>query len=207
MIGGEDFVKMLSKPMKIAFFVIIGLLCLLFCFLGYKFGSNKKPEVEIRTDTVRIEKTHYKTIHYPDTIKKIVYKPYKVPVYDTIYPEDSIDLDLPYIEGVASVPDTLDIYYHGWIDAGIDSVRIGIFHTTEIVNHTIEIPKYITPRIMINTGIGYAHYDNSYLFAVGEVKYNTDRMTYGVFGGYGTNMQMQGSPFFGVTISARLEIQ
>lgn len=204
--GGEDFVKMLSKPMKIAFFVLIGLLCLLFCFFGYKFGSNKKPKTEIRTDTVRIEKTFYKTIHDLDTIEKIVYKPYKVPVHDTIYPNDSLELDLPYIEGIATIPDTLDIYYHGWIDAGIDSVRMGIFHTTEIVNHTIEIPKYVTPRIMINTGIGYAHYDKSYLYAIGGINYNTRFITYSVFGGYSTNFEEK-SPFFGASISLRLEIQ
>lgn len=206
MIGGEDVWKLLKKPLLISLAVVLIAFCILFWFLGYKRGC-KSVTPEIRTDTVKITKTYYKTQHHFDTITNIFYKPYPVPVHDTIYPEDTLQLNLPYIEGCASIPDTMDIYFHGWIDAGVDSVKYSLFHTTEIINQTIEVPKYVTPRVMIKTGLQGFYFDQPYAAVFGEIEYNKQFVSYSVFGGYGTNFDGLNKPFFGGSITFRLEIQ
>lgn len=193
--------------------ITIGALLLLIVagLIGGKIGFDRAKslysDIVVTHDTVTIvEKIEVPTSPVIDTMTETVYVPYKVVVHDTVNAGDTTDVDLPYVSAHAVVPDTLDIWYHGYIDIGIDSIKYSLYKTTEMITEKIEVPKYVMPRFSINAGIGVAYIDKPLGFAGGEFTYNAKISSWSAFGGYCTDFNGENKPYFGGKVTLRLNI-
>ena len=142
-------------------------------------GHQQEP---IPSDTITIMKVDTVTLVEPrDTLTRIVWKPYPVAVHDTTlihhHTTDSIWISLPYEHRYMAKEDTLEVWYSG-IDPKIDSAKVYMHHTTEIVNHIADVSKMM-PRLTAGVGCGAFYQEkrvNAYLF--GEMRYNTKKSTF-----------------------------
>lgn len=142
-----------------------------------------------------------------DTPTKVITKTFYIPVPDTASVGDSVGFDIPYIEAHASIPDTLDIYYHGYLDVGIDSVKYSVFKTTEVITNNISVEVAKMPKLALNFGLtGFYVSENINSCIYGKMSYTVGKTGCFVFGGYGTDFKTVGKPFFGVGVDVTIPI-
>jgi hypothetical protein len=150
---------------------------------GWKIRGEKMPSIV--ADTIRIEKVDTVTLVEPrDTLTRIVWKPYPVAVHDTTlihhHTTDSIWISLPYEHRYMAKEDTLEVWYSG-IDPKIDSAKVYMRHTTEIVKQPYEVARM--PRLTLDVGAAAFYSDkrvNPCL--VGEMRYNATKTTWSAYG-------------------------
>ena len=150
---------------------------------GWKIRGEKMSSMV--ADTIRIEKVDTVTLVEPrDTLTRIVWKPYPVAVHDTTlihhHTTDSIWISLPYEHRYMAKEDTLEVWYSG-IDPKIDSAKVYMHHTTEIVKQPYEVARM--PRLTLDVGAAAFYSDkrvNPCL--VGEMRYNATKTTWSAYG-------------------------
>lgn len=170
---------------RIAVYLAMALLLMLVSgILGGIIGHNKgvkscAPRV---TDTIVINKTDTVTLvgNKVDSLIRIVDRPYPVPVTDTFWRDDTMFVSLPYEHRYYCAEDTLEVWYSG-VDPKIDSAIVYMHHTTEIIRQSYDIAKI--PRLTADIGVSALYYDRRINpFVVGEIRYNSDRTTWSVYG-------------------------
>ena len=166
-----------------------------------------------KADTIRIERIDTVTLveNEIDTLIRIVYRPYPVAVHDTTlivrHTTDSIFISLPYQYRYYGKPDTLDVWYSG-VDARIDSARVYMRHTTEIIRQPYEVARM--PRLTLDLGAGAAYNAElgmrnvEYVKAYGLAKLslNMPHTTFSAFGAIDT----KGEWGVGLNVSYRLNL-
>ena len=167
------------KILLLAVLLAMGLMLASF-FAGWKIrGEKMQPPV---ADTVRIEKIDTVTLvgNKVDTLICYVNRPYPVAVHDTIVRGDTLYVQLPYEHRYMSKEDTLEIWYSG-IDPKIDSAKVYMHHTTEIVNHFREVAKM--PRLTFDLGAAAFYCDKQVNPSlVWEMRYNASKTTFSAYG-------------------------
>lgn len=166
------------KILLLAMLLAMGLMLASF-LAGWKIrGEKMQPIVN---DTIRIERVDTVTLVEPrDTLIRYVWKPYPVSVHDTMWRNDTMFIQLPYEHRYYGVPDTLDVWYSG-VDPHIDSARVYMHHTTEIIRQPYEVAK--TPRLTLDAGVAAFYQDKSINpFLVGEMRYNAAKTTFSACG-------------------------
>lgn len=149
---------------------------------GWKIRGEKMSSMV--ADTIRIEKVDTVTLVEPrDTLTRIVWKPYPVAVHDTTlihhHTTDSIWISLPYEHRYMAKEDTLEVWYSG-IDPKIDSAKVYMHHTTEIVKQPYEVARM--PRLTLDVGAAAFYSDKSINpCLVGEMRYNAPKSTFSTF--------------------------
>ena len=143
-------VKIILLAMMVAAAMILG------GFLGGWSLRGNYDRSHSHNDTIVIERVDTVTlVGQRDTLISIVWKPYPVAVHDTTWihhhTTDSIFISLPYQYRYFGKPDTLDVWYSG-IDPRVDSARVYMRHTTEIVEHYIETNKMMPLTLEIGAG-------------------------------------------------------
>ena len=150
---------------------------------GWKIRGEKIPSMV--ADTIRIEKVDTVTLVEPrDTLTRIVWKPYPVAVHDTTlihhHTTDSIWISLPYEHRYMAKEDTLEVWYSG-VDPKIDSAKVYMHHTTEIIKQPYEVAKM--PRLTAEIGAAAFYSDKSINpFLVGKMRYNAPITTWSAYG-------------------------
>ena len=150
---------------------------------GWKIRGEKMSSMV--ADTIRIEKVDTVTLVEPrDTLTRIVWKPYPVAVHDTTlihhHTTDSIWISLPYEHRYYGSPDTLEVWYSG-VDPKIDSAKVYMHHTTEIIKQPYEVAKM--PRLTAEIGAAAFYSDKSINpCLVGEMRYNAPKTTWSAYG-------------------------
>ena len=150
---------------------------------GWKIRGEKMSSMV--ADTIRIEKVDTVTLVEPrDTLTRIVWKPYPVAVHDTTlihhHTTDSIWISLPYEHRYMAKEDTLEVWYSG-IDPKIDSAKVYMHHTTEIVKQPYEVARM--PRLTLDVGAAAFYSDKSINpCLVGEMRYNAPKTTWSAYG-------------------------
>ena len=151
---------------------------------GWKIRGEKMPSLV--ADTIRIEKIDTVTLveQMVDTLIRFVDRLYPVAVHDTTlihhHTTDSIWLFLPYEHRYMAKEDTLEVWYSG-IDPKIDSAKVYMHHTTEIVKQPYEVARM--PRLTLDVGAAAFYSDkrvNPCL--VGEMRYNATKTTWSAYG-------------------------
>ena len=168
------------KILALALLLAAGLMLASF-FAGWSLcGHQQEP---ISNDTITIMKVDTVTLVEPmvDTLIRFVDRLYPVAVHDTTlihhHTTDSIWISLPYEHRYMAKEDTLEVWYSG-IEPKIDSAKVYMHHTTEIVNHIADVSKMM-PRLTAGVGCGAFYQEkrvNAYLF--GEMRYNTKKSTF-----------------------------
>ena len=171
------------KILALALLLAAGLMLASF-FAGWSLRGHQQESVP--SDTITIMKVDTVTLVEPrDTLTRIVWKPYPVAVHDTTlihhHTTDSIWISLPYEHRYMAKEDTLEVWYSG-IDPKIDSAKVYMHHTTEIVNHIADVSKMM-PRLTLDVGAAAFYSDkrvNPCL--VGEMRYNAKKTTWSAYG-------------------------
>lgn len=164
------------KILALALLLAFGLMLTSF-FAGWKIrGEKMRPPVAdtivIHTvDTLRIASV-------PDTVTNTVTRYVSVPVYirDTDTIREPVMVPIPIEHHFASIGKVADVWFSGY-QARIDSAVAYEHHTTEIVDHIVEVNKM--PRLTAGVGCGAIYQDkrvNAYLF--GEMRYNATKSTF-----------------------------
>lgn len=170
---------------------------------GWKIRGEKMSSMV--ADTIRIEKVDTVTLVEPrDTLTRIVWKPYPVAVHDTTlihhHTTDSIWISLPYEHRYMAKEDTLEVWYSG-IDPKIDSAKVYMHHTTEIVKQPYEVARM--PRLTLDVGAAAFYSDKSINpCLVGEMRYNAPKTTWSAYGA----VNHEGKWGAGVGVTYRLNI-
>lgn len=132
---------------KILMFIISALLLMLVSgllggIIGYNRGARHCEELP-PADTIVIHKTDTVTLVEVrvDSLIRYVTRLYPVTIHDTIVNDGTIYAELPYEHRFLSQPDTLDIWYSG-VDPTIDSVRMYLHHTTEIIRQPYAVTAH-----------------------------------------------------------------
>lgn len=172
------------KTILITVLVATGLLVATF-FAGWKAGRReiRQDEANHVPDTTWFTITDTVTLVEPmiDTLIRIVNRPYPVAVVDTFWHNDTMFVMLPYEHRHWSQPDTLDIWYSG-VDPSIDSARVYMTHTTEIIRQKQDV--YKMPRLTLDAGVGAMWHENRVNpYLLGELRYNAPKVTFAGFGG------------------------
>lgn len=175
---------------------------------GMRYANEHAPKITASDTTWFTEKEIVEVTKPPiDTPTRVITKTFYYPVHDTIFAGDSIGVDIPYIEAHASIPDTLDIYYHGYLDVGIDSINYSLFKTTEIVTNNITVEVAKMPKLAFSVGAAGFSYNSCMNGGVyGKLVYTDRKMGYFAFGGYTTDFNEGNSPFFGAGIEVTLPL-
>jgi hypothetical protein len=175
---------------------------------GMRYAEEHAPKITASDTTLFTEKEIVEVSKPPiDTPTKVITKTFYYPVHDTIFAGDSIGVDIPYIEAHASIPDTLDIYYHGYLDVGIDSINYSLFKTTEIITNNVTVEVAKLPKLAFNAGLAGLWYENKPNGLIyGKLTYTHGKTGYSAFGGYKTDFVGNNSPFFGVGIDITLPL-
>ena len=175
---------------------------------GMRYAKEHAPKITASDTTWFTEKEIVEVTKPPiDTPTKVITKTFYYPVHDTIFAGDSIGVDIPYIEAHASIPDTLDIYYHGYLDVGIDSINYSVFKTTEIITNNVTVEVAKLPKLAFNAGLAGLWYENKPNGLIyGKLTYTHGKTGYSAFGGYKTDFVGNNSPFFGVGIDITLPL-
>lgn len=202
------------KRILILFAIVIGVIMLGFvggCSARGRYDKRHAPS--LAADTITLHHTDTVTLVGPrDTLTRIVWKPYPVAVHDTTlivhHTTDSFFIMLPYQHKHLSRPDTLDVWYSG-IDPKVDSARVYMHHTTEIVN--IPVVERRMPRLTMDVGagtaivggkVGEATQFSVRPYGIARVSLNRPRAT---FSGWG-RIDTQGAWGAGVDVSLRLDV-
>lgn len=170
------------KTLALALLLAAGLMLASF-FAGWKM-RGEKMRLPV-ADTVRIERVDTVTlVGQRDTLTRIVWKPYPVAVHDTTlihrHTTDSIFISLPYEHRYMAKEDTLEVWYSG-VDPRIDSAKVYMHHTTEIVKQPYEVAKM--PRLTLDVGAAaFYHEKQVNPCLVGEMRYNAAKTTFSAFG-------------------------
>ena len=170
---------------------------------GWKIRGEKMSSMV--ADTIRIEKVDTVTLVEPrDTLTRIVWKPYPVAVHDTTlihhHTTDSIWISLPYEHRYMAKEDTLEVWYSG-VDPKIDSAKVYMHHTTEIIKQPYEVAKM--PRLTAEIGAAAFYSDKSINpCLVGEMRYNAKKTTWSAYGA----VNHEGNWGAGVGVTYRLNI-
>lgn len=190
---------------------IVAVLALLIAIIGGAAGwcmrgARIQPQVPPVPDTTWFTLTDTVTLVEPrvDTLVRFVDRLYPVAVHDTTWvvrhTTDSIWITLPYQHRHYSQPDTLEVWYSG-VDPKIDSARVYMHHTTEIIKQPYEVARM--PRLTLDLGAAAFYSDkrvNPCL--VGEMRYNAPRTTFGTF----TAIDPTGQWCAGASVSYRLNV-
>ena len=173
-----DKIKILALALLLAAGLLLGGFA-----AGWKIRGEKMSSMV--ADTIRIEKVDTVTLVEPrDTLTRIVWKPYPVAVHDTTlihhHTTDSIWISLPYEHRYMAKEDTLEVWYSG-IDPKIDSAKVYMHHTTEIVKQPYEVARM--PRLTLDVGAAAFYSDKSINpCLVGEMRYNAPKTTWSAYG-------------------------
>jgi hypothetical protein len=190
------------KILALALLLAAGLMLASF-FAGWSLrGHQQKP---ISNDTITIMKVDTVTLVEPrDTLIRYVWKPYHVAVHDTTlihhHTTDSIWISLPYEHRYMAKEDTFEVWYSG-IDPKIDSAKVYMHHTTEIVKQPYEVARM--PRLTLDVGAAAFYSDkrvNPCL--VGEMRYNATKTTWSAYGA----IDNEGKWGAGVGVTYRLNL-
>ena len=171
------------KILLLAVLLAMGLMLASF-FAGWKIrGEKMQPPV---ADTIRIERVDTVTLVEPmvDTLIRYVDRLYPVAVHDTTFvvrhTTDSIWISLPYEHRYMTKEDTLEVWYSG-IDPKIDSAKVYMHHTTEIVKQPYEVARM--PRLTLDVGVAALYHERQvFPFLVGEMRYNAKKTTWSAYG-------------------------
>ena len=191
------------KILLLAVLLALGLMLASF-FAGWKIrGENIQPPA---SDTIRIERVDTVTLVEPmvDTLIRYVDRLYPVAVHDTTlihhHTTDSIWISLPYEHRYMAKEDTLEVWYSG-IDPKIDSAKVYMHHTTEIVKQPYEVAKM--PRLTIDLGAAAFYNERQvFPFLVGEMRYNAKQTTFSAYGA----IDHQARWAAGVSVTYRMNI-
>jgi hypothetical protein len=175
----------MMEKIKIAF-AALAVACLLMA-VGFSAGwlAKEKHIQPIANDTIRIERIDTVTlVGQRDTLIRYVWKPYPVAVHDTTlihhHTTDSIWISLPYEHRYMAKEDTLEVWYSG-IDPKIDSAKVYMHQTTEIVKQPYEVARM--PRLTLDVGAAAFYSDKSINpCLVGEMRYNAAKTTWSAYG-------------------------
>ena len=176
--------------------------------VGFSAGwlAKEKRIQPIANDTIRIERVDTVTLVEPmvDTLIRFVDRLYPVAVHDTTlihhHTTDSIWISLPYEHRYMAKEDTLEVWYSG-IDPNIDSAKVYMHHTTEIVKQPYEVARM--PRLTLDVGAAAFYTDNSINpCLVGEMRYNAPKTTWSAYGA----VNHEGKWGAGVGVTYRLNL-
>ena len=172
------------KILALALLLAAGLMLASF-FAGWSLRGRQQESIQ--SDTITIMKVDTVTLVEPmvDTLIRFVDRLYPVAVHDTTlihhHTTDSIWISLPYEHRYMAKEDTLEVWYSG-IDPKIDSAKVYMHHTTEIVNHIADVSKMM-PRLTLDVGAAAFYSDKSINpCLVGEMRYNAKKTTWSVYG-------------------------
>lgn len=198
------------------------LLCILLFFIGFISGYrncfreyNWKDD-DGRIDTVFVETQRDSTEHVSkptaDSASNIEYVTIYVPVSPSDSSHlhaDSVGVELPLINAYAEVEDTLQVWYHGYVDVGVDSIR----YYTHTLTKTIETVKYsnvyITkmPKLALNLGtVGLCDKKCVIGCVYGKLTYTRQKTGFFVYGGYATDFKGDNRPFYGAGVEFTIPI-
>lgn len=190
------------KILALALLLAAGLMLASF-FAGWSLrGHYQEP---IPSDTITIMKVDTVTLVEPiDTLIRYVWKPYPVAVHDTTlihhHTTDSIWISLPYEHRYMAKEDTLEVWYSG-IDPKIDSAKVYMHHTTEIVKQPYEVARM--PRLTLDVGAAAFYTDKSINpCLVGEMRYNAKKTTWSAYGAMGPQARCAA----GVSVTYRMNL-
>lgn len=190
------------KILAIAILLAAGLMLASFAAGWSLRGHQQEP---IPSDTITIMKVDTVTLVEPrDTLTRIVWKPYPVAVHDTTlihhHTTDSIWISLPYEHRYMAKEDTLEVWYSG-IDPKIDSAKVYMHHTTEIVKQPYEVTRM--PRLTLDVGAAVFYTDKSINpCLVGEMRYNATKTTWSAYGA----IDHEGKWGAGVSVTYRMNL-
>ena len=165
-------------------------------------GHQQEP---IPSDTITIMKVDTVTlVGQRDTLTRIVWKPYPVAVHDTTlihhHTTDSIWISLPYEHRYMAKEDTFEVWYSG-IDPKIDSAKVYMHHTTEIVKQPYEVARM--PRLTLDVGAAAFYSDKSINpCLVGEMRYNAPKTTWSAYGAIDPQARLAA----GVSVTYRMNL-
>lgn len=191
------------KILALAILLAAGLMLASF-FAGWSLrGHQQEP---ISNDTITIMKVDTVTLVEPmvDTLIRFVDRLYPVAVHDTTlihhHTTDSIWISLPYEHRYMAKEDTLEVWYSG-IDPKIDSAKVYMHHTTEIVKQPYEVARM--PRLTLDVGAAAFYSDKSINpCLVGEMRYNAKKTTWSAYGA----VNHEGKWGAGVGVTYRLNL-
>lgn len=204
---------MTPKLKKILIAVGIALALMSIAFVaGWNIRAGRCQELP-SADTIYIQHTDTVTLVEPkDTLIRIVYKPYPVAVHDTTtithIVTDSFFVTLPYEHRYYEKEDTLEVWYSG-VDPKIDSAKMYITHTTEIINKPYEVRKM--PPLTFEFGAGTSIIGgmvgkkpelNFTPYGMGKLSLNTKHTTWSAYG----MIDLKGEWGAGVNVSCRIDI-
>ena len=171
------------KILALALLLAAGLMLASF-FAGWSLRGRQQESIQ--SDTITIMKVDTVTLVEPmvDTLIRYVDRLYPVAVHDTTlihhHTTDSIWISLPYEHRYMAKEDTLEVWYSG-IDPKIDSAKVYMHHTTEIVKQPYEVARM--PRLTLDVG-AVAFYSEKSInpCLVGEMRYNATKTTWSAYG-------------------------
>ena len=170
------------KILALALLLAAGLMLASF-FAGWSLRGRQQESIQ--SDTITIMKVDTVTLVEPmvDTLIRYVDRLYPVAVHDTTlihhHTTDSIWISLPYEHRYMAKEDTLEVWYSG-IDPKIDSAKVYMHHTTEIIKQPYEVAKM--PRLTAEIGAAAFYQDKSINpYLVGEMRYNAPKSTFSTF--------------------------
>ena len=171
------------KIFALALLLAAGLMLASF-FAGWSLRGRQQESIQ--SDTITIMKVDTVTLVEPmvDTLIRYVDRLYPVAVHDTTlihhHTTDSIWISLPYEHRYMAKEDTLEVWYSG-VDPKIDSAKVYMHHTTEIIKQPYEVAKM--PRLTAEIGAAAFYSDKSINpCLVGEMRYNAKKTTWSVYG-------------------------
>ena len=171
------------KILALALLLAAGLMLASF-FAGWSLRGRQQESIQ--SDTITIMKVDTVTLVEPmvDTLIRYVDRLYPVAVHDTTlihyHTTDSIWISLPYEHRYMAKEDTLEVWYSG-IDPKIDSAKVYMHHTTEIIKQPYEVAKM--PRLTAEIGAAAFYSDKSINpCLVGEMRYNATKTTWSAYG-------------------------
>lgn len=149
---------------------LIGACFAVFCTSNY---IKKHQTIFLVNDTVVVFDTVTYTNQVYDTSLFVQYKTYYKTVNDTVvtFITDSASvtpIQIPISYNLYSIPDTCDVYYHGF-DAGIDSLKL-YCKTTTITNTVFkEAPSNLIQLNIsnLNTSVSYSRKFNQFYIGAG----------------------------------------
>lgn len=172
------------KILALALLIAAGLMLASF-FAGWSLRGHQQESVP--SDTITIMKIDTVTLVEPmvDTLIRYVDRLYPVAVHDTTlihhHTTDSIWISLPYEHRYMAKEDTLEVWYSG-IDPKIDSAKVYMHHTTEIVNHIADLSNMM-PRLTLDAGaVAFYHERQVFPYALAEMRYNAKKTTFSAYG-------------------------
>ena len=191
------------KILALALLLAAGLMLASF-FAGWSIRWRQQESIQ--SDTITIMKVDTVTLVEPmvDTLIRYVDRLYPVAVHDTTlihhHTTDSIWISLPYEHRYMAKEDTLEVWYSG-VDPRIDSAKVYMHHTTEIIKQPYEVAKM--PRLTAEIGAAAFYTDKSINpCLVGEMRYNAPKTTFSAYGA----INHEGKWGAGVGVTYRLNV-